>query len=116
MIANKESLLISSKKEKIFDILNLLRGVVVGSKRLHIFVNVRKENLSKFLAQLPALKKPTIATLSDKNWYSVNTVIEKDLFLKLLPIIRRLAQGLVVYEPRQVLSLDENNIGENKTG
>jgi ATP phosphoribosyltransferase len=41
-------------------------------------------------------------------------VIEKDLFLKLLPEIRRLAQGLVVYEPRQVLTLEEINSREKQ--
>jgi ATP phosphoribosyltransferase len=114
LIANKKSLTAPQKKEKIYDILTLLKGVVDGTKRLHIFVNVRKENLPKLLKKLPALKKPTIAPLSDKSWYSVNTVIEKDLFLKLLPTIRRLAQGLVVYEPRQVLTLDEINWREKK--
>lgn len=109
LIANKKSLIAQQKKEKIYDVLTLLKGVVDGAKRLHIFVNVRKENLPKLLVKLPALKKPTIAPLSDKDWYSVNTVIEKNLFLKLLPTIRKLAQGLVVYEPRQVLTLDEIN-------
>ncbi len=112
-IANKKSLTDPQKKEKIYDILTLLKGVVDGAKRLHIFVNVKKENLQRLLQELPALRRPTIAPLSDKDWYSVNTVIEKDLFLKLLPTLRRLAQGLVVYEPRQVLSLDTINRREN---
>jgi hypothetical protein len=34
--------------------------------------------------------------------------------MELLPKLRKLAQGLVVYEPRQVLSLDE--IFEKKKG
>jgi ATP phosphoribosyltransferase len=108
-IANKRSLASPQKREKIYDIVTLLKGVVDGTKRLHIFANVRKCNLPKLLEKLPALKSPTIAPLSDKDWYSINTVIEKDVFLELLPVIRRLAQGLVVYEPRQVLTLDEVN-------
>jgi len=106
-IANKESLRSPEKREKIYDILTLLKGVIDGRKKLHIFVNVSKDNLEELLRCLPALKKPTVAPLSDKDWYSVNTVIEKDKFLELLPVLRRLAQGLVVYEPRQVLPLDE---------
>ncbi len=109
LIANKEALENAEKREKIYDILTLLRGVVDGSKKLHIFVNVYKDNLPDLLKSLPALKRPTIAPLSDKNWYSVNTVIEKDKFLEILPTLRRLTQGLVVYEPRQVLPLDEIN-------
>ena len=107
LIANKKSLEDPEKQEKIFDIVALLKGVVDGSKRIHIFVNVKKENLQKLLTELPSLKNPTIAPLADDNWVSVNTVIEKDCLIGILPKIRRLAQGLVVYEPRQVLALDE---------
>jgi len=45
LIANKKALEDPEKKEKIYDILSLLKGVVDGSKRIHIFVNVRKANL-----------------------------------------------------------------------
>jgi ATP phosphoribosyltransferase len=107
LIANKKSLEDAEKREKIFDIVALLNGVVDGSKRIHIFVNVKKENLQKLLTELPALKNPTISPLADEAWVGVNTVIEKDCFIGLLPKIRKLAQGLVVYEPRQVLALDE---------
>ncbi|MCW4046409.1 MAG: ATP phosphoribosyltransferase [Candidatus Bathyarchaeota archaeon] len=107
LIANKTALRDPEKKEKIYDILTLLKGVVDGSKRIHIFVNVEKSNLQKLLAELPALKNPTISPLADENWCSVNTIIEKDQLIELLPKIRKLAQGIVVYEPRQVLALDQ---------
>jgi len=107
LIANKKVLEDPQKREKIYDLLNMLKGVVDGRKKLHIFVNVKKENLQELLSKLPALRKPTISRLSAKDWYSVNTVIDRDYFLELLPTLRRLAQGLVVYEPRQVLTLEE---------
>ncbi len=107
LIANKKSLEDLEKREKIYDIVALLKGVVDGSKRIHIFVNVKKENLQRLLTELPALKNPTVSPLADEAWVGVNTVIEKDCLIGLLPKIRKLAQGLVVYEPRQVLALDE---------
>jgi ATP phosphoribosyltransferase len=114
LIANRNALEDSQKKEKIYDVLTLLKGVVDGSKRIHIFVNVEKANLPKLLAELPALKNPTIAPLADEKWCSVNTIIEKDCLINLLPKIRKLAQGIVVYEPRQVLALDEISRREGK--
>jgi ATP phosphoribosyltransferase len=114
LIANKKALDDPQKKEKICDIMTLLKGVVDGAKRIHIFVNVKKTNLQKLLAELPALKNPTIAPLADEKWLSVNTIIEKDHLIELLPKIRKLAQGIVVYEPRQVLALEEiKTKGEN---
>jgi ATP phosphoribosyltransferase len=107
LIANKKALDEPQKKEKIYDIMTLLKGVVDGTKRVHIFVNVRKENLQKLLKELPALKNPTVSPLANGDWYDVNTVIEKDCLIDLLPKIRKLAQGIVVHEPRQVLALDD---------
>ena len=115
LIANKKALRDHAKRESIYDIMTLLKGVVDGRKKLHIFVNVSKERLQELLSLLPALKGPTIAPLSNKDWYSVNTVIEKERFLELIPTLRRLAQGLVVYEPRQVLSLDNARPGEQES-
>jgi ATP phosphoribosyltransferase len=106
LIANKKSLRIEVKQEKIYDIMTLLKGVVEGRKKIHIFVNVERAKLDTLLGKLPALQNPTISPLSDDKWVAVNTVIDRTRFLKLVPTLRRLAQGLVVYEPRQVLPLD----------
>lgn len=107
LIANKGSLQDPEKRESILDILSLLRGVVDGKRKLHIFINVREENLKRLIEELPALRSPTISPLSEKGWYAVNTVIDRETFLKVLPVLRKFAQGLVVHEPKQVLSLDE---------
>jgi ATP phosphoribosyltransferase len=110
LIANKNSIRDDKKREKITDMVALLRGVVEARKKLHIFVNVKKENLDELLSKLPALKRPTISTLSEEGWYGVNTIIDKDEFIKIVPIMRKLAQGLVVTEPRQILPLEEIKI------
>ncbi|MCS7141328.1 MAG: ATP phosphoribosyltransferase [Candidatus Nitrosocaldus sp.] len=107
LIANRDSLKDARKREKIYDVLTLLKGVVDSRKKLHIFANVRAENLQELLRSLPALKRPTVSPLSEEGWYAVNTVIGKDEFVKILPTLRRLAQGLVVHEPRQILALEE---------
>jgi ATP phosphoribosyltransferase len=110
LMANRKSLKDPAKREKIADMMALLRGVVEGRKRLHIFVNVRKENLERLLKELPALKRPTVSPLSEEGWYGVNTVIDKNEFILIVPKLRKLAQGLVVLEPRQILPLDEINL------
>jgi ATP phosphoribosyltransferase len=114
LIANKKSLQDPEKRIKIMDILTLLRGVVDGSKKLHIFANVKKSNLEQLLQYLPALKRPTISYLSDPDWCAINTVIDKTKFLEILPTLRELSQGIVVYEPRQVLPLEEIFSENNK--
>ncbi len=110
LVANPDSIRNPAKQEKICDVMTLLGGVVEAREKLHIFANVASENLKELLAELPALQKPTISSLSEGGWVAVNTVIDRALFLELVPTLRRLAQGLVVYEPRQVLPLDDLKI------
>jgi ATP phosphoribosyltransferase len=107
LIVNKTSLKDPKKREKIFDIVTLMRGAVHGRKYLHIYLNVEEKNLKKLLSQMPSLKKPTVSPLSEEGWYGVNTVVKKDEFHKLIPKLRKIAQGLVVHEPRQILELEE---------
>ncbi len=109
LIANKYALQDEWKKEKIKDLKVLLLGVIEASKKLHIFMNVREENLNKILEKLPALKRPTISKLAGEDtdgWFAINTIIKKEEFLSLIPILRKYAQGLVVHEPRQILPLE----------
>ena len=112
LVANKKALADPWKKEKIYDLKIMLRGVVEAQKQLHIFVNVREKNLDKLLVELKALKRPTVSPLSEKGWFAVNTVINKGDLHSMLPTLRRLAQGLVIHEPQQILSLEEF-AGEN---
>jgi len=107
LIANRDAMRDQWKKEKILDILSMFTGVLESRKRLHIFLNVKEENLAELLSILPALKAPTINKLSVEGWYAVNTVIEKEELFKILPKLRRIAQGLVAHEPQLLLSLEE---------
>lgn len=107
LIANRDSLQDRSKREKIFDIVTLLRGAVHGQKYLHVYMNVEARNLPALLNNIQSLKRPTVSPLSEEGWYGVNSVIPKSEYHRLIPKLRRIAQGLVVHEPRQILELEE---------
>jgi ATP phosphoribosyltransferase len=113
LVANKTSLSNELKREKIYDIVALFRGVIESGKKLHIFVNVKEENLEKLVSLLPGLKGPTISRLSKPGWYAVNTVISRSDYIKLLPKLRKLAQGLVVHEPQLIMPLEDIAREEN---
>ncbi len=112
LIASRAAMKDRWKKEKVYDLVAMLKGVVSARKRVHIYVNVREEKLGELLAVLPALKEPTVSALSKKGWLAVNTVVTKGELHRIVPSIRKIAQGLVVHEPRQVLSIDEIRGGE----
>lgn len=107
LITNRRAVADPWKREKIYDLMALLKGVVEARKKIHIFVNVRERDLDALLKALPALKQPTVSPLSKKGWYAINTVVAKSELIGLIPTLRKLAQGLVVHDPAQVLPLDE---------
>ena len=64
-IANKASYKDAWKKSKMEEISLLLKGAISAEEKVGLKMNVRKEDLNKVLAKLPALKKPTISGLSE---------------------------------------------------
>lgn len=107
LIANRDSMKDGEKLEAIKDLFALFRGVVFARRNVHVFMNVEEGNLEELISLLPALKGPTVSKLSKEGWYAVNTVLEREKLLELLPKLRKLAQGLVVTDPRQVLLLED---------
>lgn len=113
LIANKTSLSDPNKREKIYDVVALFRGVIESSKKLHIFVNVKEDKLQDLISLLPGLKGPTISPLSKPGWYAVNTIINRSDYIRLLPKLRKVAQGLVVHEPQLIMPLEDIAKEEN---
>jgi ATP phosphoribosyltransferase len=67
-------------------------------------LNVRKEQLAAVLAVLPALKNPTVSTLSDPAWIAVNTIIDEDVVRTIIPRLKAAgAQGIVEYPLNKIV-------------
>jgi ATP phosphoribosyltransferase len=82
----------------------MLRGAMEAQDRVGLMLNVRKEDLAAVLQVLPALKKPTISTLSDEDWLAVNTVIEESTAWEVIPRLKEAkAQGIVEYPLNKVV-------------
>jgi ATP phosphoribosyltransferase len=97
-IANKKAYQDNWKKKKIAQILLLLKGALEARDKVGLKLNVKKENLDKVLSLLPALKKPTISTLTLKEWYALEVIIEEKEVRKLLPLLKEKgAQGIIEY-------------------
>ena len=67
-------------------------------------MNVRQQDLKKILSLLPALKKPTVAPLTDPGWLDVDTVIEEKVVRDLIPKLKSAgAQGIIEYPLNKVV-------------
>jgi ATP phosphoribosyltransferase len=104
IIANKNSWADTGKRRKIENLALMLRGAMEAKDRVGLMLNVRKEDLNAVLSVLPALKRPTISTLSDPEWLAVNTVIEGSTAWDVIPRLKEAkAQGIVEYPLNKVV-------------
>jgi ATP phosphoribosyltransferase len=104
IIANKTAWQDSCKRRKIENLALMLRGAMDAQNRVGLMLNVRKQDLDAVLAVLPALKKPTISTLSDEDWVAVNTVIEESTAWHVIPRLKEAkGQGIVEYPLNKVV-------------
>jgi ATP phosphoribosyltransferase len=103
-IANTAAVEDAWKREKISNIVLLLQGAIAAYNKVGIMLNVRRENLEGVLRALPALKNPTISTLSDADWVAINTIVDEDVVRHLIPKLKAAqAQGIVEYPLNKIV-------------
>lgn len=92
------------KREKIENMVLLLDGAIKAYSRVGLMLNVRRDDLPKVLATLPALRNPTIAQLSDPNWVAINTIVEETTVRQLVPKLKAAgAEGIVEYPLNKIV-------------
>ncbi len=103
-IANRTAVADTWKKEKIDNIVLLLQGAIAAQSKVGMLLNVRRENLPAVLAALPALKNPTISTLSDPDWVAINTIVDEEVVRHLIPKLKAAkAQDIVEYPLNKIV-------------
>jgi len=103
-IANHESYKDDWKRQKIEDIVLMLQATMAAEGKVGLMMNVPKDKLDEVIAILPALKNPTISSLSDNQWFSVSTIIEESTVRKLVPQLKLVgACGIVEYPISKII-------------
>jgi ATP phosphoribosyltransferase len=93
-----------AKREKVDNLVLMLQGAIAAATRVGLMLNVRRDDLPAVLAVLPALKNPTISSLSDSDWVAVNTIIEEAVVRQILPRLKAAkAQGIVEYPLNKIV-------------
>ncbi len=103
-IANKKSYKDSWKRSKMEEIALLLKGAIAAQEKVGLKMNVRKNDLKKVIAKLPALRKPTISSLSEDGWLAIETIIDERVVRVLIPELKKAgAQGIIEYPLNKVI-------------
>ncbi len=104
LIANKRSLQDPDKKAKVENIALMLQAALHADDKVGLKLNIEKAKLGEIIEQMPALRRPTVSSLTDDSWVAIETVIEKKVSRELIPALkRRGAEGIVEYPLNKIV-------------
>jgi ATP phosphoribosyltransferase len=104
LIVNHESWKDPQKRKKIEQIALLLKGALLGQKMVGLKMNVPEELMEDVINMLPSLNAPTVASLYQSNWFSVEIVVASDTVRELIPkLLEHGAEGIIEYPLNKVV-------------
>lgn len=103
-IANKSAFADEWKRAKIDNLALMLKSCLAAEGKVGLMMNVRRSDLGKVLAELPALQKPTVSSLSDPDWVDVNTIVDESFVRVVVPKLKGAgARGIVEYQINKII-------------
>jgi ATP phosphoribosyltransferase len=103
-IANRKAWQDKWKRQKMENIVMLLKGALSAEEKVGLKMNVSKKNLKRVMSLLPSMHSPTISALSDAGWYDLDVVVDERTVRELIPRLKKAgASGIVEYQLNKVI-------------
>jgi ATP phosphoribosyltransferase len=103
-IANRKAWQDKWKRQKMENIVMLLKGALAAEEKVGLKMNVSKKDLRRVMSLLPSLHSPTISALSDTDWYDLDVVVDERTVRELIPRLKKAgASGIVEYQLNKVI-------------
>ena len=97
-VANKTSMEDEWKREKLANIVMMLKGAQEARGKVGLKLNLPEAQLETLVETLPALRRPTVSPLSEKGWIAVETIIDEHIAREIIPQLKSLgAEGIIEY-------------------
>ncbi|HEU0011021.1 MAG TPA: ATP phosphoribosyltransferase [Verrucomicrobiae bacterium] len=104
LIANHGSWKDRWKRRKIETMALMLKGALEAEAKVGLKMNLEQRNLASLLESLPALRRPTISSLSQAGWVAVETIIDEHVVRELIPQLKAAgAEGIIEYPLNKVV-------------
>lgn len=104
LIANRVSYKDKWKREKIDQIILLLKGALKAENMVGLKMNIPQKRIEEVIKILPSLNAPTVASLYNCNWVSVEVIVESKTVRDLIPkLMNAGAQGIIEYPLNKVI-------------
>ena len=103
-IVNKNYYADPWKKEKIDDIVMLLKATLEAEGKVSLMMNVPQDKLEAVLKVLPAMLKPTVSPLAEDGWVDVSTIVDEKCVRSLIPQLKKEgAVGIVEFQVAKII-------------
>lgn len=103
-IANPAAATDPWKRQKMDDLVLMLKGAMAAEGKVGLMMNVRRVDVEKVLSVLPALQTPTESPLADPAWMALNTIIDEDIVRHIIPRLKAAgACGIVEYPLNKII-------------
>lgn len=99
LIANKQSWSDPWKREKIENIVTLLKGAILAEEKVGLKMNIKKTDLENLVRMLPAMKNPTISPLYDSKWMAVEIIVNEKTVRELIPRLKKAGASDIIEYP-----------------
>jgi ATP phosphoribosyltransferase len=104
LIVNNDSWKDPWKRQKIETLALLLRGALEAESKVGLKMNLQQKDLEGLLKKLPALRNPTVASLSQAGWVAIETIIDEKVVRELIPQLKAAgAEGIIEYPLNKVV-------------
>ena len=104
LVSNRDSWKDPWKRRKVETIAMLLRGAIEAESKVGLKMNVKAAQLDGLLQSLPALRNPTVSSLSQTGWVAVETVIDEAVVREIVPQLKASgAEGIIEYPLNKVV-------------
>jgi ATP phosphoribosyltransferase len=103
-IANRKAWQDKKKKQKIENLVMLLKGALSAEEKVGLKMNVSEKSFKRVMTLLSAMHSPTISPLSDKGWYALEVIIDERTVRDIIPRLKMAgATGIVEYQLNKVI-------------
>jgi ATP phosphoribosyltransferase len=103
-IANKKAWKDRWKKQKMENIVLLLRGALAAEEKVGLKMNVPERTIKRVMSLLSSLHSPTMSKLSDEGWFALEVMIDEKIVRDIIPKLKSAgAEGIVEYPLNKVI-------------
>ena len=104
LIANRKAWADPWKRAKLENIALMLESCLAAEGKVGLMLNVPRAKLDDVLGILPALREPTVSTLSDPDWVAVSTILDEKVVRVIVPRLKEAGgQGIVEYPVDKII-------------